>query len=69
MLIVGEHHLRWVLQRYIDHYNNGRSHQGDGMQLRAPSDEKNVIPFPAPASHIHRKPVLGGLISEYHAAA
>ncbi|GAA1965479.1 integrase core domain-containing protein [Catenulispora subtropica] len=69
MLIVGEHHLWSVLQRYIDHYNNGRSHQGDGMQLRAPSDDRNVIPFPAPASRIHRTSVLGGLINEYHTAA
>ena len=69
MLIVGEHHLWSVLQRYIDHYNNGRSHQGDGMELRAPSDDRNVIPFPAPASRIHRKSVLGGLINEYHTAA
>jgi transposase InsO family protein len=69
MLIIGERHLRAVLQRYIDHYNRGRSHQGDGMELRAPSDDSNVIPFPAPADRIHRKPVLGGLINEYQATA
>ena len=35
MLIVGEHHLRWVLQRYIEHYTHGRRHPSHGMQLRA----------------------------------
>ena len=69
MLIAGERHLRVVLERYIDHYNRGRSHQGDGMELRAPSDDSNVIPFPAPADRIRRKPVLGGLMNEYQAVA
>ena len=69
MLIVGERHLRAVLERYIDHYNRGRSHQGDGMELRAPGDGSNVIPFPPPADRIRRKPVLGGLLNEYQAVA
>lgn len=49
MLIIGERHLRAALQRYVDHYNRGRSHQGDGMELRAASDDSNLIPFQAPA--------------------
>jgi putative transposase len=69
MLIVGERHLRVALERYIDHYNTGRSHQGEGMDLRAPDDDSNVIPFPAPADRIRRKPVLGGLMNEYQAVA
>jgi len=69
MLIVGEGHLRAVLKRYIDHYNRGRSHQGDGMELRAPGDDSNVIPFPAPADRIRRKRILGGLMNEYQAVA
>lgn len=69
MLIVGERHLRVALERYIDHYNRGRSHQGGGMELRAPGDDSNVIPFPASADRIHRKPVLGGLLNEYQAVA
>jgi transposase InsO family protein len=69
MLIFGERHLRVALERYIDHYNCGRSHQGDGMELRSPGDDSNVIPFPAPADRIRRKPVLGGLVNEYQAVA
>jgi len=36
MLITGERHLHTVLTEYIEHYNSGRSHQGDDMHLRAP---------------------------------
>ena len=48
MLIAGERHLRVVLAEYIGHYNTGRSHQGDGMGLRAPDDDPDVIAFPVP---------------------
>jgi hypothetical protein len=53
----------------MDHYNTGRSHQGRGLNLHAPNDDPNVIPFPARADHIHRKTVLGGLINEYETSA
>jgi len=35
----------------------GRSHQGDGMLLRAPEDEPNMIPFPARIDRIQRRQV------------
>ena len=69
MLIIGERHLHAALSEYVKHYNTGRSHQGHDMSLRAPDDSPDIIPFPAPADRIRRKPVLGGLINEYEAAA
>jgi hypothetical protein len=45
ILITGERHLRHVLDVYAAHHNARRSHQGDGMLLRAPEDEPNMIPF------------------------
>ncbi len=69
MLIAGERHLRVVLGEFVEHYNTGRSHQGHGIDLRAPHDDPNVVPFPAQANQIHRKQALGGLINEYRAAA
>ena len=36
MLIASERHLRVILADYINHYNTGSSHQGEGMGLRAP---------------------------------
>ena len=39
------------------------------MSLRAPDDQPDIIPFPASPDRIRRKPVLGGLINQYQAAA
>jgi putative transposase len=47
MLITGEKHLRVILADYIDHYNTGRSHQGDGMGLRAPTTIRMSSPSPS----------------------
>jgi transposase InsO family protein len=69
MLIVGERHLRVILAEYIGHYNTGRSHQGEGMGLRAPDDDPDVIAFPVPAARIRRRARLAGLINEYRQAA
>jgi len=67
MLITGGRHLRAVLNRYTEHYNAGRSHQGEGLNLRAPLDDPNVISLPA--HRITRTKILGGLINEYDTAA
>ena len=56
MLIAGEQHLRVILSEYISHYNTGRSHQGQGMGLRAPDDAPDVIASPVPAAQIQRRP-------------
>ena len=69
MLIAGERHLRIALDTYVQHYNRGRSHQGDGLGLRAPDDGNNVIAFPAPTDRIRRRTILGGLVNEYEPAA
>ena len=69
VLITGENHQYRVLQTYVEHYNTGRSHQGDGIDLRASTDDRNVIPFPAPTDRIQRRKRLGGLLNEYQAAA
>ncbi|SMD27045.1 transposase [Kibdelosporangium aridum] len=69
ILIVGKRHLRRVMDGYIVHHNAGCSHQGDGLELHAPDDEQNVIPFPTPADRIRRRRVLGGLLNKYQQAA
>jgi transposase InsO family protein len=69
MLIAGEQHLRAILSEYIGHYNTGRSHQGDGLGLRAPDDDPDVIAFPGPVTRIQRRARLAGLINEYRQAA
>ena len=65
ILIFGEHHLRIVLARYAAHYNRQRPHRA--LHLRPPRHDP-----PARDLHrqrIRRRPVLGGLISEYERAA
>jgi putative transposase len=67
MLITGARHLQVVLDEYVEHYNAGRTHQGEGLNLRAPLDDPNVIAFPA--NRIARTKLLGGLIIEYSRSA
>jgi hypothetical protein len=69
ILVASGRHLRLVLDGYVDHYNAGRSHQGQGVGLRGPDDNPNVIPLPVPVGQIRRRRVLGGLINEYQTAA
>jgi transposase InsO family protein len=65
LLVLGERHLRTVMVGWERHFNTGRAHRA--LDLRAPHDEANVIPFPA--HRIQRTPVLSGLANEYHRAA
>jgi putative transposase len=65
MLIFGQRHLRTILAQYAAHYNGRRPHRS--RQLRPPRPDYSV----ADLSHeqIQRRPVLGGLLSEYERAA
>jgi putative transposase len=65
MLIFGERHLRSVLAQYSVHYNRQRPHRA--LQLRPPRPQA-----PVPKSvhgKVRRRPILGGLINQYEAAA
>jgi putative transposase len=65
MLIFGERHLRIVLARYAVHYNRKRPHRS--LELRPPRPDS---PVPEPIRRkIRRRPILGGLINKYEAAA
>ncbi|MFC5827975.1 integrase core domain-containing protein [Nonomuraea insulae] len=70
ILIVNERHLTFVLREYLIHYNGHRPHQS--RQQRPPDiatqavrdvTELNDLRF------IRRKPVVTGMINEYHDAA
>jgi putative transposase len=65
LLIINEHHLRSVLNRYVSHYNHRRPHQA--RQL-TPPQPNHPIPRPNRTS-VRRRPILGGLINEYEPAA
>jgi len=63
-VILGESHLRRVLQSYVEHHNAERPHRGLGGAF--------VRPDPRAANRsgpIHRVDRLGGLLRFYHRAA
>ena len=65
MLIFGERHLHRVLTGYAAHYNTARPHRARQMGPPRPTS-----PAPDPVrGRIRRRPILGGLINEYEAAA
>jgi hypothetical protein len=65
MLIFGERHLRHLLAGYAAHYNTARPHRALRLQPPRPAS-----PIPGRANgRIQRRPILGGLLNEYEAAA
>lgn len=61
MLIFGQRHLQTVIAEYEAHYNGRRPHRS--RQLHPPRPDH---PIARPSQEqIKRRPVLGGLISEY----
>jgi putative transposase len=69
LLIVNEHHLRWVLTEYLRHYNDARPHRSLGQLAPAQADTQRPEPINLAEHRIHRKQVLGGLTHEYYVAA
>ena len=67
MLIFGQRHLRHVLNEYAGHYNQRRPHRAQG--LRPPSPSRPAANNQELAAKVVRRPILGGLINEYHLAA
>jgi len=65
MLIFSERHLRTILADDAIHYNGRRPHRS--RDLRPPHPDHAVADLTT--ERIKRRPVLGGLISEYERAA
>jgi putative transposase len=65
MLIFNERHLRRTLSEYARHYNGHRPHRAP--QLQPPQSDRPVVDLTH--ERIKRRPVLGGLITEYERAA
>jgi putative transposase len=66
-LILNERHLTLVLREYVNHYNGHRLHQS--RQQRPPDIETQPTRDVAGLRSARRKPVVAGLINEYHYAA
>jgi putative transposase len=67
ILIPGERHLARVLREYVRHYNGHRPHQS--RQQRPPDVQAQLARDVADLRSVHRKPVVAGVINEYHHAA
>jgi putative transposase len=70
ILILGERHLELVLGEYLAHYNTARPHQSrcqrpPGLQTLPTRDATDLTD----PRTIRRRPVVAGMISEYHHAA
>ena len=66
-LIPGERHLALVLREYLTHYSGHRPHQS--RHQRPPGIETQPVRDVADLGSVRRKPVITGLINEYHDAA
>jgi putative transposase len=66
ILTVNRRQLEHVLHVYTAHYNRLRPHRSLSLQ---PPDKNTSAPVGAPARHIRKHELLGGLIHEYEAAA
>jgi putative transposase len=68
ILIVNERHLRRILAVYLQHFNTARPHRTLG-QLAPAQAETQPPPVINLTNHqIRRRPILGGLTSEYQVA-
>jgi len=66
-LILSDRHLALVLGEYVTHYNRHRPHQS--RQQRPPDIETQPVRDVADLRSARRRPVVAGVINEYHPAA
>jgi putative transposase len=70
ILILNETHLHKVLTEYAAHYNAARPHQGITQHVpNDDPDEPTATVIELDTARIRRKPILGGITSEYEEAA
>ncbi len=62
--VFGKHHLRYILDAYIDYYNRLRPHQGIGNELIDPQTADTP-----PGAGIVCDSILGGMFHHYHREA
>jgi transposase InsO family protein len=65
LLIINEHHLTSVLNRYVSHYNHRRARRARG---HTPPRPDYALTEPGSGT-VRRRRVLGGLINGYEPAA
>jgi putative transposase len=69
VLVVNERHLRRILTIYLDHFNNARPHRTLGQLAPVQAETQPPSVTNLVDHQVHRRPILGGLTSEYQIAA
>ena len=69
ILILGERHLRLVLTEFLAHYNTVRAHRALGQLSPSQAETAGPEPIDLAAFRLRRKPIFGGLTSEYQIEA
>jgi putative transposase len=67
VLFLNERHLVLALREYVEHYNCHRPHQSRDQP--PPDIETQPVGDVASLRSVRRKPVVMGVINEYHHAA
>jgi hypothetical protein len=68
-LIANEQHLRRVLTVYLQHFNTARPHRNLQQLASAQAETRPPTPIGLADHRVRRRPVLGGLTSEYKIVA
>ena len=69
-LILNQTHLRTVLAEYVTHYNPARPYQGIAQRVPEGDPEQPTAQvIDLDTARIRRRPILGGIASEYHMAS
>jgi putative transposase len=64
VVVLGESHLRFIVQQYSKHYHGERNHQGLDNRL------VELAPAPvSPGAEVHRRERIGGLLNYYYRTA
>ena len=69
VLIVNERHLRRILSVYLHHFNTARSHHTLGQLAPAQAETGPPQVVNLADCQVRRRPILDGLICEYHLTA
>ena len=64
VIVLGESHLRLIVNDYVEHYHHERNHQGLDNQLLA-----GEVPPASADFRVRRRKRIGGLLNYYHSEA
>jgi putative transposase len=67
--VVNERHLRWIMTTYLHHFNAARPPTERWRNSPLPKSTQPPPVIDLADHQVRRRPILGGLTSEYQTAA